>query len=28
MSFFMKGLKQLFSGWHDRRQGPKETLWE
>jgi REP element-mobilizing transposase RayT len=28
VSFFMKGLKQRFSGWHNRRQGRKGTLWE
>ncbi len=28
VSFFMKGLKQRFTGWHNRRQGRKGTLWE
>jgi putative transposase len=28
VSFFMKGLKQRFSGWHNRRQGRKGALWE
>jgi len=28
LSFFMKGLKQRFTGWHNRRQGRKGTLWE
>jgi hypothetical protein len=28
VSFFMKGLKQRFSGWHNHRKWRKGTLWE
>lgn len=28
LSDFIKGLKQRFSSWHNRRQGRKGTLWE
>jgi hypothetical protein len=28
MRLFMKGLKQRFGGWHNRRRGRKGTLWE